>query len=557
MSVTLVEVMGAARCRAAALAAEVAGYLVLLAADQIAAAPRRVSARDVVVTEDGLVRLVGGSAAGATAAEAALRALLEELLLVASPGSGALLRAARRHASGGAERLVSELEVALIPANRSAARRALARLARETSRAREQGMFLESVQALEPPNASIEPSAVLPRSPESLPPVAPVPAAVHSLTPVVVATEPAAATPVPVTAPLFIAKTPLLEGTERLVCANEAPAAPEPEHESPAFEVTVVFPDEATGAPALVETRPTAAEGAEELAAAAEAHVVEVEVPLADPEPHTRPEPVILRRAAGESPVSWSWPIPVEPAGDAEVELTDPMPSMMPPTPSPEVVVASAIPSPVADSVPPVSPRFQRSEVSELVERFRVTDERAAADLCQDLKALAGVEGTLAPPSVTPPPIEAPTEDAADAAGPQQSGSSPARSRIVLGAVTAAVLLFAGVGSAVRAPARQAGADGQPACRARIVVDQAPAGAQIVVRPAAADSELDRRVGRGPVARFDALPCGEALEVVVEDGELGERRWRRIPVAAAELMPSADARTVSLRIAARAPLAAR
>jgi hypothetical protein len=61
MSVTLVEVMGAARCRAAALAAEVAGYVVLLAADQIAAAPRRVSAADVLVTEDGSLRCVSSS----------------------------------------------------------------------------------------------------------------------------------------------------------------------------------------------------------------------------------------------------------------------------------------------------------------------------------------------------------------------------------------------------------------------------------------------------------------------------------------------------------------
>ena len=162
MSVTLVEVMGAARCRRAALAAEVAGYVVLLAADQISAAPRRVSAADVVITEDGSVRLVGGSAADAQAAESALRELLDELLLVSSSGSAALLRAARRDAAGSAERLIAELEVALIPANRSAARRALARLSRETIRARGRGQAVAGTAAENPPRAPQRPVHVAP-----------------------------------------------------------------------------------------------------------------------------------------------------------------------------------------------------------------------------------------------------------------------------------------------------------------------------------------------------------------------------------------------------------
>ena len=71
MSVTLREVMGAARSRAASLAAEVAGYLVLGAADQAAA--RAVTGDDVVLGEDGTVRIASGHSADDAQAEAALR----------------------------------------------------------------------------------------------------------------------------------------------------------------------------------------------------------------------------------------------------------------------------------------------------------------------------------------------------------------------------------------------------------------------------------------------------------------------------------------------------
>jgi hypothetical protein len=53
MSVSVLELIAAAQAGEAPLAAESAGYLVLAAADQTSGAPRRLSARLVMLTEEG------------------------------------------------------------------------------------------------------------------------------------------------------------------------------------------------------------------------------------------------------------------------------------------------------------------------------------------------------------------------------------------------------------------------------------------------------------------------------------------------------------------------
>jgi len=139
MSVTLSEVKRAARAHRAPLAGESAGYLVLAIADQVLQAPRLVQIADVQLAEDGALRVMSARASSDEEAELSLRRALDQLLLVASSGSAALTRASRRTAPVGLASLVRELEAALIPVNRSAARRALSRLHRETARALESG----------------------------------------------------------------------------------------------------------------------------------------------------------------------------------------------------------------------------------------------------------------------------------------------------------------------------------------------------------------------------------------------------------------------------------
>ncbi|HET7540764.1 MAG TPA: hypothetical protein VFK05_12855 [Polyangiaceae bacterium] len=157
MSVTLSEVKRAARAHRAPLAGESAGYLVLAIADQVLQAPRLVQAEEVQLSEDGALRVLAGRASSEEDAELSLRGALDQLLLVASSGSAALTRASRRTAPVGLASLVRELEAALIPVNRSAARRALSRLHRETTRALQSGNLPED----EPPKAAESAAALI------------------------------------------------------------------------------------------------------------------------------------------------------------------------------------------------------------------------------------------------------------------------------------------------------------------------------------------------------------------------------------------------------------
>jgi hypothetical protein len=172
MSVTLSEVKRAARAHRAPLAGESAGYLVLAIADQVLKAPRLVQVADIQLNEDGALHLASGQASSDVDAELSLRRALDQLLLVASTGSAALTRASRRTEPLGLSSLVRELEAALIPVNRSAARRALSRVHRETARALESGSLPEDEdpRAPEPVRA---PAAALPVVPAAVPMPAP------------------------------------------------------------------------------------------------------------------------------------------------------------------------------------------------------------------------------------------------------------------------------------------------------------------------------------------------------------------------------------------------
>lgn len=143
MSVSLQEIMAAAGAHAAPFAAESAGYLLLAVADHVLAAPRVVLAEDVELLADGSVRLRTRAGGGSNETpERATRRLLARALEVASSVGPALRRAAERREDAGLPSLVRELETALIPVNRAAARRALARLFRETERAKSAGRLV-------------------------------------------------------------------------------------------------------------------------------------------------------------------------------------------------------------------------------------------------------------------------------------------------------------------------------------------------------------------------------------------------------------------------------
>jgi hypothetical protein len=135
MDISLGRVLEAARERRATLTPEVAGYVILLAARQLAAERSRVSAHSVLLDETGDVLVERASAANEIDIETVLRGLLGASIGLCASPPPAIVAVAERAPSGDLRALVAELSAALIPINHSAAHRALARLYREARRA--------------------------------------------------------------------------------------------------------------------------------------------------------------------------------------------------------------------------------------------------------------------------------------------------------------------------------------------------------------------------------------------------------------------------------------
>ena len=132
-SVTLEDVFTVVNTRRVPLAPELAGYLTLEIAEGAQQQLGEVDPRSVFVGDEGTVALVRTKDAGGDA-ETSVRAILLRLLEASGSQTPALGAAARRRTGSGLPALVEELEAALIPVNRAAGRRALARLAREVKR---------------------------------------------------------------------------------------------------------------------------------------------------------------------------------------------------------------------------------------------------------------------------------------------------------------------------------------------------------------------------------------------------------------------------------------
>jgi hypothetical protein len=310
VNVTVAEVLAGAEVRAVPLSAECVGYLILAAADQVGAAPRRIGPSDLLLFEDGGVRVTGGRATDALSAEADLRSVLDVLLLRASAPTSGLLRASRRKAGAGVEALVRELETALIPVNRAAAKRALARLERETVRALESGR----ISRVPPPPESVVPPNVAPV--ESVEPPS-VSALEESVSPLEVAMTPEPSTVAP---PMAAARA---------------------RHSAVAVEVVAWSPSPETVA--LVEHT---------IVMAPVAPKPEPEPPLAE----TRPEPVVLRASQRPPapPVGAALPAPAH----AEPVRTEPLPRVASHPPGglvpAAVAPAVAVLSPAAPNVTPI-----------------------------------------------------------------------------------------------------------------------------------------------------------------------------------------------------------
>jgi hypothetical protein len=134
-SVTLDEVLTVVGTRRVPLAPELAGYLVLEIAEHADPGGGEVEPRSVFIGEEGSVALVKARReAEIEGAEASVRGMLARLLDASGTQTPALAATAKRRSGSGLQALAQEIEAALIPVNRAAGRRALARLAREVKR---------------------------------------------------------------------------------------------------------------------------------------------------------------------------------------------------------------------------------------------------------------------------------------------------------------------------------------------------------------------------------------------------------------------------------------
>src|SRR5262249_835430 len=135
--VTLADVLLAARQSRGLLAPETAKYLVLAAADQLLVSPRVLDERRCrILVDGGRVVVPASSPAVPVEAERSLRRILNDLLQ-ASHGNAPALRALGDATPRGAiDTFIGELESGLIPVDRTAAARALARPGRESLRLR-------------------------------------------------------------------------------------------------------------------------------------------------------------------------------------------------------------------------------------------------------------------------------------------------------------------------------------------------------------------------------------------------------------------------------------
>jgi hypothetical protein len=130
IGVSVRNVVKAARLRQLGLPGELAGYIVLGALDASRPNGLVVDCDTVTLGDDGRIHLEGNRSEAATDVEE-FRKLLRLLLEVAVSAPPALLHVSTRLATGELGAFVSELQTALVPVNRAAARRRLARLYRD------------------------------------------------------------------------------------------------------------------------------------------------------------------------------------------------------------------------------------------------------------------------------------------------------------------------------------------------------------------------------------------------------------------------------------------
>jgi hypothetical protein len=455
-TITLEEVLAAAESRAASLAPETAGYLALAIGDATARLPLRVDERGVTLSTEGTVAVARSrDVLPPPDAARALRGLLARLLASASGSMPGLAAAARPRAESdrGVEALVEELEAALIPVNRAAAKRALSRLARETVRAKDAGLLERRAtpsrepSALATPAQTAEPAA--PQRPTTAITVvvealerAPAPARSAdetildaAATPPPPSAEPVAAGPVALAsdAPPEPSAPPTIATPEPALADDAAPepsapptiATPEPALASDAPPEPSAPPTIATPEPALADDAPPDAPWIDEQPTTLDVVTFVADGPSeAELTPAVLPALTVIQDEAEIAPAAAAGagepietPAPADDAAPSSSELRDTRPFTFgavaaPPRAAVPRIAPTLLDTPAAlDKTPPWSPEVH---VPTLPMRFEVprTMVDAAPARPPPRPASVAAEGPVAPAAPDPTPLVAPAQPA-------------------------------------------------------------------------------------------------------------------------------------------------
>lgn len=508
MSFTVSQILAAARRNPELVTSETAAYMVLSLAEQSLSGPRQVCAEHVLLHPGGAITIGDVPACAGSDNDALLRALLHQLLTCTSQAtiSDALHAVVAGYGQGPAA-VRAELQTALVPLNRGAARRALARLYRKLGQA---GLTAAAGQPVE----AADERAIGRRGRRRG-------ATVHEDIPVAVdetafrvASQSVAERP---NAPAPGAAVPSMSAARAPVDAARAldwyPAQTTPWQFRDRSGVTEGTPILGSLLVKQREPSPAAApvEQADHPAPAAGGSVLTLQ---------SNVETLGEARLVAASVVDAAWPN----SDDWSDTFVDaPVAGVSDPT----------------DVVAAFHPR--RSTVAELVQRMpaslrgEVRLDAARKNLLDLVNAAHDEPEFIGLGTATPPPVA--HEAVVDAPLPPPRG----RRRIVLSTMVAAL---AGFGAWVLLAPRAADvgalvvAAAPDACEARVHVE-VPRAARVFLNDA-----KERDVQSGPLARFDAVACVGQAEVTVQvpspAGSPLPDAWVRMPLPEAELRSAAE-----------------
>lgn len=134
--VTLDELLRSLKERSVRMPADIGAFITLEATENIVEAPQGLTLERVVVTDEGEIGVAEGGACDAEQAAQAVTQLLGALLVAAGTGVPSamvqLVETPPPTGTGALEALRDQIEAALVPLNRDAARRVLGRMIRES-----------------------------------------------------------------------------------------------------------------------------------------------------------------------------------------------------------------------------------------------------------------------------------------------------------------------------------------------------------------------------------------------------------------------------------------